>query len=54
MARDPEVPKGHPGGGQLRQHHTVTATQCQQHTGFQPLRKDIIKTILQMREPEVY
>lgn len=31
-----------------------TAAECQQHTGFQPLRKDITKPILQMRETEVY
>lgn len=31
-----------------------TATEYRQQTGFQPLRKDITKPILQMRETEVY
>lgn len=30
------------------------ATEYRQQTGFQPLRKDITKPILQMRETEVY
>lgn len=49
MARDPRGTKS-----PAERSPISTATECQQHTSFQPLRKDITKPILQMREIEVY